>query len=262
MKWISPLRDRIEVGGIAFDALSEAEVAELVVASWISGTGGSIVPVNVDVARVASRSPELGQLIERASVVVADGMPIVWASHLQGGRLPERVAGSSLVLSLSSIAAANRRSVYVFGGAEGVPQKAAERLAEAWPSIRVAGAYSPPFGFDSTEAGFREAISAVVKAAPDLVFVGLGFPRQELFIERLRSELPGAWCLACGGAISMAAGSVRRASPLIQRLGLEWMHRLVLEPRRLAKRYLVHDLPFAIRLITLAAIRGVKARLR
>jgi N-acetylglucosaminyldiphosphoundecaprenol N-acetyl-beta-D-mannosaminyltransferase len=97
-----------------------------------------------------------------------------------------------------------------------------------------------------------------VSKEPDLIFVGLGFPRQELFIEQLRGELPHAWLLACGGGISMAAGVVGRASPLVQRLGLEWVHRLALEPRRLARRYLRDDLPFALVLLIRSAVRGLR----
>ena len=98
----------------------------------------------------------------------------------------------------------------------------------------------------------------MVAAAPDLVFVGLGFPRQERLIERLRQELPDAWCLACGGGISMAAGVVSRAPRVLQRLGFEWVHRLVLEPRRLARRYLRDDLPFALALLVRSAVQRFK----
>ena len=102
------------------------------------------------------------------------------------------------------------------------------------------------------EEGARQAVSAVAAAAPDLVFVDLGFPKQERLIEQLRQELPNAWCLACGGGISMAAGVTRRASSVIQQLGFEWVHRLLLEPRRLA-RYLREGLPFALALLARSA---------
>jgi N-acetylglucosaminyldiphosphoundecaprenol N-acetyl-beta-D-mannosaminyltransferase len=185
-------------------------------------------------------------------------MPLVWAARAGGQPLPERVAGSSLVWSLSAAAAADERSVFLLGGAEGVPDAAAEALRLRFPGLRIAGAQSPPFGFDQTGEGVRRTVEAVAAAAPGLVLVGLGFPRQERLIEQLRLALPGAWYLACGGGIPMAAGLVRRASPLMQRIGLEWLHRLLLEPRRLAGRYLRDDLPFAIGLLA----RTVLGRLR
>lgn len=246
------------MGDLWFDALTQREVVGAVRAAWAAGQGGSIIPVNVDVARVASRDAGLGELIARGSLVVADGMPLVWAARVKGRLLPERVAGSSLIVPLSAAAAADKKSVYLLGGAEGVPQQAAEALVARFADLRVAGTQSPPFGFDDTEGGVRRAISAVVGAAPDLVLVGLGFPRQERLIELLRHELPGAWCLACGGGIAMTAGVVRRASPLLQRLGFEWLHRLALEPRRLARRYLLDDLPFALALVARSAAQRLR----
>jgi len=249
---------RIGVGDLWFDAVTEDEVVEVARKAWAAGDGGSIIPVNVDVARTATRDAALGELVARGSLVIADGMPLVWAARIKGEKLPERVAGSSLIFPLCAAAAADGKSVYLLGGAEGVPAKAAEALVARFPNLRIAGTQSPEFGFDRTETGARRAVSAVAAAAPDLVFVGLGFPRQERLIEQLRQELPGAWCLACGGGISMAAGVVRRASPLVQRLGFEWAHRLLLEPRRLARRYLRDDLPFALALV----IRSAAQRFR
>lgn len=240
---------KVQVGGLWFDAVTERQVVEAVRAAWSAGRGGSIVPVNVDVARAAAREPELADLIAGASLVVADGMPLVWAARASGDRLPERVAGSSLIFPLCAAAAADSKSVFLLGGAEGAPERAAAALVARSGALRIAGTLSPPFGFDRTEEGTRRAVAAVAAAAPDLVFVGLGFPRQERLIELVRQELPAAWCLACGGGIAMTAGVVRRASPVLQRLGLEWLHRLALEPRRLARRYLRDDLPFALALV-------------
>jgi len=244
---------RTRVGDLGFDALTQDGVVEAVRRAWSDGQGGSIIPVNIDVARMATRDAALVDLIARGSLVVADGMPLVWAARLKGDMLPERVAGSSLIFPLSAAAAADGKSVYLLGGADGVPERAAEALVARFPHLRVAGTLSPAFGFDNSEEGARRALSAVVATAPDLILVGLGFPRQERLIERLRRELPNAWCLACGGGISMAAGVVRRAPPAIQRLGFEWAHRLALEPRRLARRYLRDDLPFALALLARSA---------
>ncbi len=251
----SPGQPRVRVSNLEFDALTEREVIGAVREAWLSGRGGSIIPVNVDVARTVARQPGLAELVAGGSLVVADGMPLVWAARAGGQALPERVTGASLVFSLSAAAAADGRSVFVLGGAQGVPGQAAEALRLRYPELRIAGADSPPFGFDQTKEGTRRAVEAVAAAAPGLVFVGLGFPRQERLIEQLRLAWPGAWYLACGGGIGMAAGITRRASPLVQRLGLEWVHRLMLEPRRLAGRYLRDDLPFAAGLLARAAMR-------
>jgi N-acetylglucosaminyldiphosphoundecaprenol N-acetyl-beta-D-mannosaminyltransferase len=247
----------MRVGDLWFDALTENGVVDAVREGWAAGHGGSIIPVNIDVARAAARQAGLAQLVGNGSLVLADGMPLVWASRARGHVLPERVPGSSLLFSLSAAAAANGRSVFILGGSDGVPEKAAEALVAQSGNLRIAGTDSPPFGFDQTEEGVQDAVAAVAAAAPDLVFVGLGFPRQERLIERLRQAVPHAWFLACGGGISMAAGQVRRASPVVQDLGLEWLHRLALEPRRLARRYLRDDLPFALALLARSAAHRI-----
>jgi N-acetylglucosaminyldiphosphoundecaprenol N-acetyl-beta-D-mannosaminyltransferase len=253
-------RPRVRVGDLWFDALTESEVIQVVCGAWAEGRGGSIIPVNIDVARAAAREPELTELVAGGSLVVADGMPLLWAARGGGDVLPERVTGSSLVFSLSAAAAAEGRSVFLFGGASGVPERAAQALIARSASLQIAGTDSPPFGFDQTDEGVGQAVAKVAAAAPSLVFVGLGFPRQERLIERMREALPSAWFVACGGGIPMAAGVVRRASPAMQRLGLEWIHRLVMEPRRLAGRYLRDDLPFAAALLVRSALGRLSRR--
>lgn len=133
--------------------------------------------------------------------------------------------------------------------ARGAAELAADRLAARYQGLPVAGAYSPPFPFDAKAGNIDDIRGMLLAAQPKIVFVGLGFPKQERLISRLCGDLPGAWFVGCGAAIPIAAGQLNRAHPLIQRLGLEWLHRLVNEPRRLAKRYLVHDLPYAIWLL-------------
>jgi N-acetylglucosaminyldiphosphoundecaprenol N-acetyl-beta-D-mannosaminyltransferase len=253
-------RPKVQVGGLEFDALTETEVIGFVSDAWAAGRGGSIVTVNIDIARAATRSPELAGLVATGSLVVADGMPLVWAARAAGDVLPERVAGSSLITTLSAAAARGGQSVFLLGGADGVPEKAAQTLMARCPGLRIAGTDSPPFGFDETDEGAQRTVAKVAAAGPDLVFVALGFPRQEQLIKRLRLELPEAWFVGCGGAITMMAGVTPRAPRTIQRLGLEWVHRLALEPRRLARRYLRDDLPFAFGLLIRSAGRRFRRR--
>jgi len=245
---------RVKVGNLWLDPLTERQAVGVVRAAWAKWRGGSIFTVNVDIMRAAARKPALADLIAAGSLVVADGMPLVWAARASGNALPERVPGSSLIFSLSEAAAADGRSVFVLGGAEGVPDSAARALKSRWPDLRVAGVNSPPFGFDQTDEGLGRTLATVAAARPDLVFVGLGFPRQERLIEHLRTALPHTWFLGCGGAIPIAAGLLPRASPLAQRIGMEWAHRLLLEPRRLAGRYLRDDLPFAAALLARSSV--------
>lgn len=246
----------VELMGLELAAVSEAETVAHVLASLEQGRGGWICPVNLDVLRQAADSGELRELVAGAELAVADGMPLLWASRLQRTPLPERIAGSSLVVSLSAALAGRGRSVYLLGGGnEGTSATAAERLRDASPGLRVAGTCCPPFGFERSPQPKRQVIDQVIAAEPDVVFVGLGFPKQDRLIAELRGDLPGAWFVSCGGTFSFLAGEVRRAPPLLQRLGLEWVHRLAQEPSRLARRYLVEGLPFAARLAAFSGRR-------
>jgi N-acetylglucosaminyldiphosphoundecaprenol N-acetyl-beta-D-mannosaminyltransferase len=246
----------VRVAGLDFDALSEEQVVAQIVAAAANGRGGWVATPNIDICRQASRDPAVRAMLQQASLVVPDGMPLIWASRLCGEQLPERVTGSSLIFTLSAAAAANGRSIYLLGGEPGVPERAAEELARCFPGLRVAGTAAPPFGFDRRPEELAAVRAQVAQAQPDIVFVGLGFPKQERVITEIAPGIPGAWFVACGAAIPFAAGVLQRAPRWMQQSGLEWAYRLMSEPRRLFRRYLVHGMPFAARLlITSAATR-------
>ncbi|TMR01686.1 WecB/TagA/CpsF family glycosyltransferase [Actinomadura soli] len=246
---------RIVLRGVPFDALTEAQVVEHVAAGLARGAGGHLVTPNIDIVRQARRDAEARSLVTGAGLVVADGTPILWGARLARRPLPARVTGASLIWTLSEAMARDGRSIYLLGGgAPGVPERAGEVLAERYPGLRVAGASAPPMGFDRDERQVAAVAADLAAAKPDLVFVGLGFPRQDRLITVLRPALPGAWFVGCGAAIPFAAGEMERAPEWMQRAGLEWLHRLVGEPRRLFGRYILHDLPFAARFLTGCAL--------
>jgi N-acetylglucosaminyldiphosphoundecaprenol N-acetyl-beta-D-mannosaminyltransferase len=187
-------------------------------------------------------------------LVVADGSPLIWAARAAGRPLPARVPGSDLIWSLSEGLANKGYSVYLLGGEPGTSQVAAAALTDRYPSITIAGQSSPPFGFDTRSDEYEAVCAEVIAARPDFVYVGLGFPKQERVITRLRGALPETWFMGCGAAIGFVAGVHSRAPRWMQRTGLEWLHRLGREPRRLMRRYLVEDAPFAARLLVGSAL--------
>jgi N-acetylglucosaminyldiphosphoundecaprenol N-acetyl-beta-D-mannosaminyltransferase len=252
------------VDGVGIDPVTEADVVATVCAALERGAGGRIVTPNVDILRIARADPAVRAYLADATVVVADGMPLVWASRLAGTPLPERVPGSSLIWSLSYHLGRAGRSAYLIGGAPGPDtggRRAAAVLAAACPGLRIAGSVSPAYGFERDPASLAEVCAGVVESKPDVVFVGLGFPKQEQLIDALRVELPASWFLGCGAAINFVAGRRKRAPLWMQRAGLEWAWRLAGDPRRLADRYLRHDAPYALRLLAGAALsRARRAR--
>ncbi|ONI73146.1 glycosyltransferase [Actinosynnema sp. ALI-1.44] len=237
------------------DAMTEAEVVRRVRETWHDG--GWILTANVDIVRAITRDRSLVRLASTATLTVADGMPLVWAGRIAGRDIPERVTGSSLVHTLTHAAALDGRSVYLLGGAPGVAERAAAVMRRQSPGLKIAGVAAPPVGFDQHEDTLRSVIDDVVLTQPSLVLIGMGFPKQEKLIQRLREVMPNAWYVGCGAGIPMASGDSKRAPVTMQKLGLEWAHRLAMEPRRLAKRYLRDDLPFALRLLAGAAVRRV-----
>lgn len=262
--------DRVDLDGTGIDRITEAEVVAIVRDALAAGRGGRVATPNIDILRQAQRDPEVRRFLDDADLVVADGMPLIWASRLGGTPLPERVAGSSLIWSLSQGLGRDRRSIFVIGGAPPSPgsgegesdgaTRAADRLAAACPGLRVAGALCPPYGFERDRAAVADLCAKVAGAEPDLVFVGLGFPKQEQVIDRLRPDLPAAWFVGCGAAVNFVAGDVERAPRWMQRTGLEWAHRLGTEPRRLAGRYLRHDAPYALRLLAQAPVQRARSK--
>jgi N-acetylglucosaminyldiphosphoundecaprenol N-acetyl-beta-D-mannosaminyltransferase len=244
-----------ELMGIEFNGLGEHELIDHLITSITDGRGGWMVNPNLDCLRLCVRDHEVHRLVADADLVVPDGVPLVWAARLNGARVPDRVAGSTLIWSLSQRAAEADVGVFLLGGLdEAMAAEAAKRIATAAPGLRI-GYYVPPFGFER-DLGERALINAALTDfGPALVFCGLGFPKQERLMQRLAATFPSSWFLGAGASISFAAGTVERAPRWMQDRGLEWVYRLLVEPRRLARRYLVQDLPFAARLFTWAARR-------
>jgi N-acetylglucosaminyldiphosphoundecaprenol N-acetyl-beta-D-mannosaminyltransferase len=258
----------VSVAGVDFDRLTEQDVVDDVRDALGRGAGGRIITPNVDILRLIAGSPRVRAHVDDASIVVADGMPVVWASLIAGGRrrgLPERVAGSSLIWSLCAVCAVDGHRVFLLGGAPGSPgvpsgaQRAAAVLGLRYPRLKVAGCVSPSYGFETDRVRRAAVLNDVAEAKPDLVLVGLGFPKQEQIIDELRPLLPGAWFLGCGASINFVIGDERRAPRWMQRSGLEWAHRLAQEPRRLGPRYLRHDLPYAVGLLGRSAFIRIAA---
>ncbi len=252
--------------GLQFASMSELETIEYVLENVANGQGGWLCPANLDVVRQWRESEEVRELVARATLVVADGMPLIWASGLQGTPLPERVAGSTLVVKLTAAAAGAGASVFLLGGNPGSADAAASRLSELSPELRLAGTLCPPFGFEQRPEGLAEIERSLHEAEPDIIYVGLGFPKQERLIARLRARFPRAWFISCGISFSFVAGEVQRAPALVQRLGLEWLHRLAQEPGRLYRRYLLLGIPFLFELMSSALVirasRGGRAGFR
>ena len=248
----------VDILGIRIHALSEAQCIAHIIGELREGRGGWVATPNLDHLRRLCRDSSFRALCSQASLLVPDGIPLLWASRLQRTPLPGRVAGSDLISSLTRGAAEDGRSVFLLGGDPGTAEAAAIVLQQRNPGLRIAGLTCPPIGFERDEERMWQLTDQLVQAAPDIVYVALGSPRQERLMQQLRSVLPATWWLGIGISFSFLSGDVKRAPRWMQRAGLEWIHRMAQEPRRLAYRYLVQGLPFALRLLTTSAMRGMR----
>lgn len=251
----------IELDGVWLHAVTEKQSIEFIMDELEAGRGGVAMTPNVDHIRRCKRDLHFSALLAESDLVVPDGMPLVWASRLAGTPLPQRVAGSDLISSLSAAAAARGKSIYLLGGTQGTADAAARILQGRNPFLRVAGTACPPVGFDLDAAQIESIAANLDVARPDIVFVALGSPKQERLIDSIRHVLPHAWWLGVGVSFSFLSGDVRRAPVWMQRYGLEWLHRLSQEPRRLFKRYVIVGLPFAGLMLLTSATKGINRRL-
>jgi N-acetylglucosaminyldiphosphoundecaprenol N-acetyl-beta-D-mannosaminyltransferase len=235
-----------------------AQALDHIVRASKAGVGGWVLTPNLDILRKLCNEPAFDQLCEGTTLRTADGMPLVWASRLQRTPLPERVAGSDMIVTLSARAESESLSIFLLGGNPGVADEAAAVLRQRHPRLSIVGTACPPFGFEKDPAYVPSLLPTLLAAKPDIVFVALGAPKQEVLIRALRPHMPRAWFLGIGISFSFVTGAVERAPKLLQRLGLEWVHRMAQEPARLGKRYLVHGIPFAVRLLAVSAARGLR----
>ncbi|PHQ82587.1 MAG: glycosyltransferase [Phycisphaera sp.] len=250
--------ERITIVGAWVHRITMRQAVDHIAQSLDAGKGGWVVTPNLDILHKLTHDAAFAELVEPSTLRLADGMPLVWASKLAGTPLPERVAGSDLVWSLCERAAIDDRSVYLLGGDDGIAEKAKAVLKEKYDGLRVVGTRCPPFGFEKNQEEMDAIVAGLRDAQPDIVLVALGCPKQERLIDELRMQFPKAWFLGIGISLSFVTGDVRRAPAWCRKLGLEWAHRLFQDPKRLAHRYLVIGIPFAVKVL----IASLAARFR
>jgi N-acetylglucosaminyldiphosphoundecaprenol N-acetyl-beta-D-mannosaminyltransferase len=238
-------RRRLVVGTLSIDPLTSAEALDAVEALVVRGRGGIVFTPNVDHVVKAERDGAFRAAYREADLCLADGAPLVWLSRLLAAPLPERVAGSDLVLPLARRAAERGWRVYLLGGAPGDAVRAGTVLARL--GVTVVGVDAPRISLAPDGDADADAAAHRVRAArPDLLLVALGAPKQEVWIHRHLETLRPAVAVGVGASLGFVAGTLSRAPRWVARLGLEWLYRLSREPRRLWRRYLVEDSAFAL----------------
>jgi N-acetylglucosaminyldiphosphoundecaprenol N-acetyl-beta-D-mannosaminyltransferase len=234
---------KVPIGSVEVDCLTFDAALDAVEALVRARRGGAVFTPNVDHVVLADEHEAFRRSYARADLCLADGMPLVWASRLLGRPLPERVSGSDLVPALLERAAARGHRVYLLGGGPGTAERAECVLRGR--GVSVAGIDAPMLRDPLDPAERQPIVERIRRAAPDLVLVAFGAPKQELFIDAARSEVNAVW-IGVGATLEFIAERIPRAPRWMSRHGLEWLHRLAREPRRLWRRYLVRDPRFAL----------------
>ena len=189
----------------------------------------------------SQKDKELRRILNSAGLTTPDGMSVVWACKFYGYSNVERVYGPDLMLNFSAIAAERGYTNFYFGGSNEVPEELAERLCQRFPGLKVAGTYSPPFRPLTPEED-EDIVETINQADPDVVWVGLGAPKQDLWMGEHIGRINAPVMVGVGAAFDFLSGRKEWAPKWVQRTGLEWLFRLVREPRRLWRRNLYHPL--------------------
>lgn len=201
-----------------------------------------VVTPNVDHLVQLERGGQLCEVYKNADLILADGKPLIWIAKYYGTPLKEKISGSDLFPLLCKMAVEKNYRMFFLGAAEGVAAKAAENLEKKYPGLQIVGTYSPPYGFEKNSQEMDKIEKMIKEAKPHILIVGLGCPKQELFILNNKDRLNVPISLGLGASLDFEAGNVKRAPKWMSNYGLEWLFRIFQDPKRLIKRYLVDDL--------------------
>lgn len=211
------------------------------IAAWIeSRTRAYVCACTVHTVMECRRDEQIRRAVNEAALTVPDGMPLVWLSRAASRRPVSRVYGPDLMLALCRLSLERGYSHYFYGGAAGVPEQLADRLQARFPGLRVTGAWSPPFRPLNPEES-ADIAARINQAAPDIIWVGLGTPKQDLWMAEFRPWLTAPVLVGVGAAFNFHTGLIPQAPLWMRRSGLEWLFRLSQEPGRLWYRYLVYN---------------------
>jgi N-acetylglucosaminyldiphosphoundecaprenol N-acetyl-beta-D-mannosaminyltransferase len=235
---------RVSLCGVEIDRISLTESVDCIDSAISRKQNVFVVTPNIDHLVKLQKDFEFQEIYRRAFLSVADGVPLVWASRFLGIPLKGRVNGTDLMVSLCALSAEKGHKVFFLGGRPGAAKKAKVKLESQFPKIKIVGCYAPPLGFEKKAKENLKIHQMIKKAGPDILFVGFGAPKQEKWIYNSYKELNVPVSIGIGVSFELIGGMLLRAPVWMQKSGLEWLWRLISEPRRLWKRYLIDDMQF------------------
>lgn len=203
---------------------------------------GHVITPNVDQIVRIEKDSYFKEICNNAELLLVDGHPLMWIAKWYGSPFKEKICGSDLVPCLCDLAAKKGYKVFLLGAADGVATKAATVLENEYPGICIAGTYSPPYGFEKDEVELKKINSMLLESNADLLFVGMGVPKQDIFIYENMKKYKIPMSFSIGATIDFIAGEQKRAPKWMTNHGLEWLYRLFSDPKRMFKRYIIDDM--------------------
>ena len=232
---------QIDLLGIRIDNLTMSEILDRVDELVARRKPCQVVGVNVDQAIRVIEDEYSSRIFENAAIVFTDGAPILWMAKWLKRPIVQKVSGPDLMMALCERAAQRGYKIFLLGAGPGVAEKAAQNLESRFPGLNCVGTYSPPFGFEKDAEEMDKIIAMLRKSEADQLFVGMGSPKQDIFIfENMEKyQIPVSYSM--GAALDFIGGSVKRAPKWMRDHGLEWFHRFLQNPKRLFRRYFLDD---------------------
>ncbi len=241
-------RSRVNILGVGVSATNMARSVERIYSAIDREEIGYVCVTNVHVIMEAQKDPALKRILNNALLVTPDGMPTVWIGRLRGFSRMERVYGPDLMLEVCSTSVAEGYTHFLYGGHEGVAGQLADNLRKMFPGIRIVGTFTPPFR-SLTPVEEADLVATVDRLKPDLFWVGLGAPKQEKFMGEHVNRLRTKMMIGVGAAFDIHTGRIKDAPSWVKKAGLQWLHRLGQERRRLARRYLIYNPLFILKIL-------------
>ncbi|MBT8849092.1 acetyl-mannosamine transferase [Lactobacillus delbrueckii subsp. bulgaricus] len=232
---------RIKFMNTEIDNLTITEALDAIEELVAADKNAYVVTPNVDHIIQLERGGEIVEVYKHADLILCDDKPLTWIAKWYGTPIREKISGSDLFPLLCERAAKKGYKMFFLGAAEGVAAKAAKNLENRYPGLDVCGVYSPPYGFENDGSEMDKITKMIKDAAPQILIVGLGAPKQEKFIYHNRERLGVPVSLGLGASLDFEAGQIKRAPKWMADHGLEWLYRITQDPKRLAKRYLIDD---------------------
>jgi N-acetylglucosaminyldiphosphoundecaprenol N-acetyl-beta-D-mannosaminyltransferase len=235
---------KVIIGNVLIDNLTMNESLDVIEQFIIERKPRYLNSANVDIIVRYNKDRQFAKFYDRGSLCLADGVPILWASRFLGTALKEKVSGSDLVPKLCELSSQKGYRIFFLGGRPGAGEKAKKLLERKHKSLKIIGNYAPPFGFEKNTEELGKIFKTIQAAQPDILLVGLGAPTRERWIQANYQQLNVPVTMGVGAAFELISGVVTRAPYWMQRLGVEWLWRLMMEPRRLWRRYLIDSMAF------------------